>query len=102
MSEESSTEPNKPNSPGAKVLWLLLAFVPSLLAFFMMDNNSSADIGSIILIVGIICCLFSGFGISGVLQNTAARIVLGLVLSAGFFVMNVIVVVLIGCSRMHF
>jgi hypothetical protein len=99
MNEESSPDPQDPKTPGAAFLWLLLAFVPGVLAL-ALPNSSLGAIGPLLFFFGAGCCLASGFGIADRMKNPAARILVGLLLSGAFFVLNVIIVILIGCSSM--
>lgn len=108
LMDENPTE-NQPNDEalaqakeqparGWGILWLMLAFVPSFLALLM--GSALPGSGPILFWLGLVCCLVAGLGIVGEIKNIAVRILAGLFLAIVFFVLNVIIVVLIGCSTM--
>ena len=97
--DESPGPPRKPGNWSMAALWLVVAFVPSVLALALW-NNSSPGIGPIVLVPGIGCCLVSGFGITSGMKDSVVRMFAGLLLAGVFFLLNVIIVVLIGCSGM--
>ena len=99
MSDELPSEPEKSGTPGLAVLWLVLAFVPSVIA---LATSNRPGIGPVVLGVGILCCLIGGLGVAGAFKksSSASSVLVGLLLAGVFFVLNVIIVVLIGCSGM--
>jgi hypothetical protein len=99
MSDEINPKPELKDNTGIIVLWLLFAFVPCFVAIPLM-NNPSPTVSGGLLILTVTCSLCSGIGVLRGVKNQAARILLGLVLAGVFFVLNVIVVVFIGCSNM--
>lgn len=101
MNNELPSEPEKPETPELAILWLVLAFIPSVIALAALKGTLSA-IGPILLIIGVLCCLLGGLGVAGAFKesSSAVSIPIGLLLAGVFFVLNVIIVVLIGCSGM--
>ena len=102
MSDEIDPPPpanEDPNSSGVTVLWLLFAFLPSLIAIPLI-NNPSPSIGAWLFPLGGGCCLIAAFGVLRRMKDPILRIVLGLLLAGLFFVVNIIIVVFIGCSGM--
>ena len=103
MSDETNPalEPNKTDNAGVIVLWLLFAFVPSLLSIPLMGGTASSDSSMMgLLVLAIVCCLCSGFGVLRGVKSQSTRILLGLFLAGVFFVVNVFIVILVGCSNM--
>ncbi len=93
--------PGEPGHAGAVVLWPVFAFVPSFVAIpFVSGRNAPQFSGPGLLFLAAACCLCSGFGVLGGVKSQAARIVLGLFLAGVFFVLNVFIVILVGCSKM--
>jgi len=103
MSEESSPDPKKTSNAGLAVVWLIVAFVPSLIALPMakpmVNGNPPIPLG-LLLVMGAGCCFGSAFGILRKVERPEQRIFLAAFLGIGFFVLNVIIVVFIGCSSM--
>jgi hypothetical protein len=92
-------EPEKLDRTGAIVLWLVVAFVPSLVALSTFDSRSPTVSGGV-LILAVACCLCSGFGVLGRTKYPETRILFGLLLAGIFFVLNVFIVIFIGCTGM--
>lgn len=93
-------EPKQTGNAGMSILWFLLGFFPSVVSIPFVGKNSSEFPIQGLLVLAIICCLFSGFGVARGVKNLAARVLLGLFLAGTFFVMNTFIVILVGCSKM--
>jgi hypothetical protein len=102
MSEEINPPPDPKGlkTPGQGVVWLLLAFVPSVVSIPVVGKNSSDFPLKSLLALTIVCCVCAGFGILRDTKNLAARIFFSVLLAGVFFVLNVFIVILIGCSGM--
>ncbi|HWD93215.1 MAG TPA: hypothetical protein VG938_12800 [Verrucomicrobiae bacterium] len=101
MNEEPNPTPNpkRVNSAGVAVIWLVFAFVPSLVAAPFINGRYAAHFsGPAFLFFAAACCLCSGFGVLRGVKNQAVRVVLGLFLVGVFFILNVFIVILVGCS----
>jgi hypothetical protein len=93
--------PGETNSSGMTILWLIVALVPSFVAIPLF-NNPSPQIGGwlfLFLLTGG-CCIFAAFGVLRRMKDPILRIVLALLVAGLFFVLNVFIVLLIGCSGM--
>jgi len=103
MREESDLLPppdsGDPNSSGMTVLWLLAAFAPSFVAIPLINNLASFGGAWLFVLTGG-CSLFAAFGVLRRMKAPVLRIVLGLLLAGLFFILNVFIVILIGCSGM--
>jgi len=100
--DSSDLAGGSPNSGESKslvltIFCLILAFLPSVFGLGLINSPAG---GSALLVLGATCCLISGFGISRHMENPVARTLCGLLLAGLFFFLNVIIVVLIGCSGM--
>lgn len=102
-------EENSPNAPpdGAggnpvsTVFWLFVAFIPTLVSLLLFETkNPSQWSFRALLFLSAACCLCSGFGVLARMKDLVLRIALGLILAGVFFVLNLIVVLFIGCSGM--
>jgi hypothetical protein len=106
MSEDikPTSEPSPPGDAshaGVIVLWLVFAFVPSFVAIPFVSGRSAPEFaGPGLLFLAAACCLCSGFGVLSGVKSQVVRIILGLFLSGIFFVLNVFIVVLVGCAKM--
>ena len=81
--------------------WLLLAFVPSVIGVLSLQIKNASPIWGILLVMlAVACCCASGIGLLSKMENRGLGIFLGLLLGAGFFVLNVIIVIFVGCSGM--
>jgi hypothetical protein len=89
-------------NPSLKILWLFVAFIPSLVALGLLSShtfgNPALGWGLVILTAG--CCFGAGIGLVRGMRNTVAQALLAIFLTGFFFFANVVIVVLIGCSRM--
>jgi len=92
-------DPRETETPGVTIIWLLVAFVPSFLAIPRIRNPSSF-VGEWLWLLGGGCCVLSAFGVLRGVKSLGMRIFLGLLLAGFFFVLNIFIVILIGCSGM--
>lgn len=102
---EQINPPPQPDGTGGNplpaILWLFVAFIPSLVSIhFLGARNPPQWLATALLILSATCCLCSGFGVLAGVKDVSLRIVLGLVVAIAFFVLNVIVVIFVGCSGM--
>jgi hypothetical protein len=101
MSDEIDPPPppdsREANSSGMTVLWLLVAFVPSLAAIPFLRNPPSVSEELWPLSGG--CCVFAAFGILRRTKNPASRIVLGLLLAGLLFILNIFAVGIVAFLR---
>jgi hypothetical protein len=106
MSEEAklTLDSKGTNAPRRKIIWLLLAFAPSLLSlpvvygeWYGLSTQGLTTLATLIIVTAI-CCLSSGIGVLSEKKNQTVRILLGLFLAGVFFMINVFIVVLVGCG----
>jgi hypothetical protein len=97
-------QPNQPEEPGKegrpfpKMVWLCLAFVPSVIAIACLKMNNS-DLLPIPIILNFICSIVSGFGLIRGIKNKFAAFFLGLFLVLFFLLANAFIVIFVGCSE---
>lgn len=103
MDEElkQSNQQGEGKKPFLKLIWLLCAFIPSLVAIPCLGiKNMPQWLGLSLLMVNAGCSLFAGIGLLSGIKDPAIRVILGVLLGGFFFVLNVIIVIFIGCSGM--
>ena len=110
--DDQPTPPPVPNEPGKnhdpdvetliKIISLLVAFVPSLVALSMFSSHSQGGpaTGWGLLILTAACCIGASIGIVRGMKNLDTQVGFALCLSMLFFSANVMVVVFVGCSQM--
>jgi len=102
--EPKQNQPDKPkesNNAGRIILWLLFAFVPSIVTIpFVAARNVPTGTGNGLVALAIVCCLCSGIGVLRGVKGPTTRILLGVLLAGVFFVLNAFIVILVGCSKM--
>jgi hypothetical protein len=100
--EPKQNQPNKPkasNNAGRIILWLLFAFVPSIVTIpLIYGKNVPTGTGNGLVTLAIICSLCSGFGVLRGVKSPTTRILLGVLLAGVFFVLNAFIVILVGCT----
>lgn len=80
-------------------MWLIVAFVPGAISVPLLGARHLFEWSPIaVLIIAAACCLCSAFGMLGGVKEQAVRIILGLLLAGAFFVLNMIIVVFVGCT----
>jgi ascorbate-specific PTS system EIIC-type component UlaA len=102
MNEEPNPPPEPENTnPIPIMLWLLVAFLPSVVSIGLMrlKNTPSEMLTGLVILAGA-CCVSSAFGVLRGVKEVGLRVLLGLFLAGGFFVLNVIIVIFVGCSGM--
>lgn len=96
-----SPPPDGANKGASVIGWLIVAFVPSVISIsFLSVKYPSQWHVTALLFIAAGCCLCSAFGMLSGIKEQAVRIVLGLFLAGGLFVLNVIIVVFVGCTNM--
>jgi len=101
MNEEPNPnpEPNKLESAGVTMLWLILGFVPSMVGILVIDKASQTVLVALMCLAGV-CCFASAFGILRRIKDLVARICLSIFLAGALAFLDLIIVVFVGCSRM--
>jgi hypothetical protein len=87
------------NKPWLVIVWFLVAFVPSIVAMPLLSQPSAKRGANLwlLIVLAAVCCVVSGIGVMRVVENRVLRIVLGLFLAVGFFALNALIVVFVGC-----
>ena len=97
-------EPNRPNETKEQlspVVWLVCAFIPSLMAIACLSmRNSPSWLGFWLVVANAGCSLAAGIGLLSGIKMQVVRIIIGMLLAGFFFVLNVFIVVFAGCSGM--
>ena len=100
MSEEENRFPAPPPPPGQipKMAWVFLALFPSVIGLACL-RAKDPSIGVLCAVVDLACAIWAARGLVRGMEGPP-RILLALFLVCFFFVLNVIIVVLVGCSDM--
>jgi hypothetical protein len=97
---ESPDQPRNSGDSTWRFLWLPFAFVPSVVGFASLSMGPAPPWRAgalVILLAG--CSVAAGFGLVGGVKNKGLKILLGLLLTAFFLVLNVAIMVYAGCSK---
>jgi hypothetical protein len=100
-----SDELNQPEEPKSgkvtlpKSVWLLCAFIPSLLWIPIVGMKNPPDWAlKPLWIVTIFCCLLAGVKILDGMKDRVNQFVFGFLLAVVFFLINAVIVIAVGCS----
>lgn len=98
---EKGNEP-APEPPPWKLISLFVAFAPSLAALAMFNSHTqgSPAEGWGLLAFTVICCIGASIGMVHGMKDPGSQAGLAFCLSVFFFIANVVIAVLIGCSQM--
>jgi hypothetical protein len=91
--------PPNSNAPTG-ILWLFVAFIPSVVGIICFQTKSGLGLLPILVIVNIGCSIFGAAGVVRGIKSEGTRIVLGVLLMPVFFVLNAFIVLAVGCSGM--
>jgi hypothetical protein len=104
MNDEIKPPPGPPkswrtNRPWLVIVWFAVAFLPSVAAIPLLKQLTRNVGAGLWLLAGLgaVCCVVAGIGIMRVVESRALRIVFGLCLAVGFFVLNALIVFFMGC-----
>ena len=97
-----SNQPNKPEVHSIpKVLWLFVAFIPSVVAIPCFGIKTSAPLLlPALVILDLLCSSIAAVGLVRGMKNEAVQSLLGLFLGGFFIIFNVVITVFVGCSGM--
>jgi hypothetical protein len=96
---DSSGNPNPKNDPGLKFLWLFCAFIPSLAGIMLLSHPFPWAM-QFAFFLNVVCSLAAGIGLLSGMEEKVSQIMLGIFLGGGFFFLNVVIVIFVGCSGM--
>ena len=92
-------EPGNGRAPVPKIIWLIVAFLPSVVAFiFLPIQRVWPGILIVLLILNLFCCAYAGSGLSGGIKdkNTRGALMFGLIVF--FFIANAGISLFVGCA----
>jgi hypothetical protein len=102
MNEENdppSPPANSEGDGGRKILWLPAAFVPSAFGIASIGNSGASHTLLIVFIsLNVLCSVAASVGL-GKGMGVGTRFLLVFFFSPAFFVLNLIIVAFVGCSR---
>ena len=104
MNEEDNP-PNPPPGTDAqiirKILWLLAAFLPSIIAITCLPmKNLGPGMFWFLAITNLVCSTAASAGLMAGIKGDGARFFWVLLLIPFFFILNIVIVVFVGCSGM--
>lgn len=100
MNEDPSQPPPVPRSKaGQKILWLIVALLPSLLGVITVSAaNTNSGVLSFLVILNLVCSIAASIGLVRDINGQGLRYLVAFLLVPAFFVMNAFIVVFIGCT----
>jgi uncharacterized membrane protein YphA (DoxX/SURF4 family) len=102
MSEENQFSQPPPGDEGKtfpKILWLFVALFPSALAFVCFRfTRVDSTVPAVLAVVDLVCSVAAGIGLARGIKSAAAKAFLAFVLCVFFFILNAIIVLLLGCT----
>jgi hypothetical protein len=98
---EEPTEPSGQRDPVPIIIWVFCAFAPSLIGIALLDiKNKGAWLGGSLLALNIVCSFLAAFGLLRGVIDMGSRVSLAFMLAFFLFLLNVVIVVFAGCSKM--
>jgi len=98
-SNQTNPQPDQNYDSIHKVVWMIAAFVPSVIGIACLQiKNPGNGLFPILVMLNLALSVAASIGLVRGMKNTGSKILLGLFLSAFFFVLNVVIVVFVGCS----
>jgi hypothetical protein len=101
MSDEPNPTPGEDKKILLKILYVFIAFLPSLvgIASFQLKNQGQGLI-QFLFFLNLICSIVASLGLAQGIKSDGLQFLLNLFLIPAFFVMNVLIVLFVGCSGM--
>jgi len=104
MNEESNLPkppPNEGDESVLKAIWLLAAFVPSVIGIACFQvKNPGRGLLPLLIALNLILSVAATVGLVRGMKSGGAQFIIGLFLIPFFFVLNVLIVLFVGCSGM--
>ena len=104
-SSVTTDQKQKERNPATTFVWLLVGLAPIPMALIIISAKPGAPAAQSFLLCAMIlapvCNLLGGIGCLGGIKNVAVRVILGILLSAFFFALTVVVAVFQACSNSH-
>src|SRR5690242_19856356 len=103
--DEELKETNQSNRPNGndeiprEFVWMFCAFLPGLVAILCLEfKNPPQWLWGSLLLLNVLCSLSSGIGLLAKMKDQALQFIFGVLLAGLFFVLNVVIVIFVGCS----
>jgi hypothetical protein len=94
--------PGEPNEGVPKLMWLGVALAPTVIGLICFQARTAAlPLFPLLVILDVVCSIAGSVGLVRGTRDAAARVFLGLFLTAFFFILNALIVLFIGCSGSH-
>jgi hypothetical protein len=104
MNEANNPPPPPPNGNdevSLKIIWLLVAFIPSLIGIACLQiKNSDQWLVLILVVINVLFSMVAGAQLVRGIRNGLTQSIAGLFLVLFFFILNALIVVFVGCSGM--
>ena len=104
MNEENNQlkpPPDEDTESVRKAIWLLAAFVPSVVGIACLQiKNPGQGMLPLMLVADLICSVAASVGLVRGMKNGGAQFIIGFFLIPFFFVLNGLIVLFVGCSGM--
>jgi hypothetical protein len=103
MVEESPQRgsPNEKAPNPLKIVWLLCAFIPSVIGLACL-RSESGPIRPLLIFFDLVCSFVSaGCIMRGTMKEKSDEVLFAFILGGFFFLLNIAIVILVGCSQMR-
>jgi hypothetical protein len=101
---EESPQPDNPNqkpSDPLRIFWFFCAFIPSVIGIACLRSNGG-QMMPLLLFLDLVCSFVSAGGIMrGTMKEKSVELLFAFFLGGFFFLLNIVIVVLAGCSQMR-
>jgi hypothetical protein len=94
----SHPAPGEEDRSVRKLVWMGVAFIPSLFGMACLQYNSHGNWGDWLMLINLIASVAGSVGIVRGMKTVESRVVWGLFLSLFFFGLNEIIVLFVGCT----
>lgn len=100
MNEDPSMPPPVPgNKAGQKIMWVCVAFLPSLIGIAVVSmKNTDNGAAAFLIIMNAVCSIAASVGLVRGMEMRWLQVLVAVVLVPAFFVVNGFIVIFIGCT----
>ena len=101
MSEDPSNPPPVPGGKATrKIMWVLVAFLPSLIGIIVVSAINAPSPGALpfLIILDVVCSIAAAIGLVQGIESEATKFIVAFLLIPAFFLINAFIVVFIGCA----
>jgi hypothetical protein len=100
MNEDPSKPPPVPGNKAAqKIMWVFVAFLPSLVGIILVSaTNTQPGVLPFLVILDAVCSIAATTGLVQGIKGEGTKFLVAFLLVPSFFFINALIVVFIGCA----